>query len=65
MNDVQVVAYPKPQTPIEALLESFGGQGESIFAGTPLEDVETAFSGWTEAQSGKMYARIPYEIIVK
>ena len=65
VNDVQVVAYPKPQTPIEALLESFGGQGESIFSGTPLEDVETAFSGWTEAQSGKMYARIPYEIIVK
>ncbi len=65
VNDVQVVAYPKPQTPIEALLESFGGQGESVFAGTPLEDVETAFSGWTEAQSGKMYARIPYEIIVK
>lgn len=64
VNDVQVVAYPKPQTPIEALLESFG-QGESVFAGTPLEDVETAFSGWTEAQSGKMYARIPYEIIVK
>lgn len=65
VNEVQVVAYPKPQTPIEALLESFGGQGESVFAGTPLEDVETAFSGWTEAQSGKMYARIPYEIIVK
>lgn len=65
VNDVQVVAYPKPQTPIEALLESFGGKGESVFAGTPLEDVETAFSGWTEAQSGKMYARIPYEIIVK
>ena len=64
VNDVQVVAYPKPQTAIEALLESFG-QGESVFAGTPLEDVETAFSGWTEAQSGKMYARIPYEIIVK
>lgn len=65
VNDVQIVAYPKPQTPIEALLESFGGKGESVFAGTPLEDVETAFSGWTEAQSGKMYARIPYEIIVK
>ena len=64
VNDVQVVAYPKPQTAIEALLEALG-QGESVFAGTPLEDVETAFSGWTEAQSGKMYARIPYEIIVK
>lgn len=64
VNDVQVVAYPKPQTTLEALLESFG-QGESVFAGTPLEDVETAFAGWTEAQSGKMYARIPYEIIVK
>ena len=65
VNDVQVVAYPKPQTPLEALLESFGGQCESVFSGTPLEDVESAFAGWTEAQSGKMYARIPYEIIVK
>lgn len=65
VNDVQVVAYPKPQTPLESLLESFGGQGESVFSGTPLEDVESAFAGWTEAQSGKMYARIPYEIIVK
>lgn len=65
VNDVQVVAYPKPQTPLESLLESFRGQGESVFSGTPLEDVESAFAGWTEAQSGKMYARIPYEIIVK
>ena len=65
MNDVQVVGYPKPLTTLEALLESFGGAGESVFAGTPLESVEKAFIGWTEAESGKAYARLPYEIIIR
>ena len=65
VNDVQVVGYPKPLTTLEALLESFGGAGESVFAGTPLESVEKAFIGWTEAESGKAYARLPYEIIIR
>ena len=65
VKDVQVVGYPKPLTTLEALLESFGGAGESVFAGTPLESVEKAFIGWTEAESGKAYARLPYEIIIR
>ena len=65
VNDVQVAGYPKPLTTLEALLESFGGAGESVFAGTPLESVEKAFIGWTEAESGKAYARLPYEIIIR
>lgn len=63
-DDVQVVAYPKPQTPVEAILESISGT-ESVFAGTPLEAVETAFADWTAAESGKVYARMPYEITIR
>lgn len=61
VSDVQIAAYPKPQTTLEMLLEAFGGT-ESVFAGTPLESVEKAFLGWNASQAGKVYARIPYEI---
>lgn len=65
VSDVQVVAYPKPLTTLEIILESFGGTGASVFAGTPLENVEKTFSGWSESESGKVYARLPYEIIIR
>ena len=64
VEDVQIAAYPKPQTTLEMLLEAFGGT-ESAFAGTPLESVEQAFLGWDASQAGKVYARIPYEIVVR
>ena len=63
VSDVQIAAYPKPLTTLEMLLESFGGK--SAFAGTPLESIEQAFLGWDASQTGKAYARIPYEIIVR
>ena len=63
VSDVQVVAYPKPKTTIETILESFGGD-QYAFTGTPLESVEKAFRGWNASQSGKVYARIPYEISI-
>ena len=63
VSDVQIAAYPKPQTTLEMLLESFGGK--SAFAGTPLESVEQAFLSWDASQAGKVYARIPYEIVVR
>ena len=63
ISDVQIAAYPKPQTTLEMLLEAFGGT-ESIFAGTPLESVEKAFLGWDASEAGKVYARIPYEISI-
>lgn len=49
IDDVQVVAYPKPQTTLEALMESLGAK-ESTF-----ESMAT----------GKPYARIPYEIHIR
>ena len=64
VDEVQIAAYPKPQTTLEMLLEAFGGT-ESAFAGTPLESVEQAFLGWDASQAGKVYARIPYEIVVR
>ena len=41
------------------------GKSAEVFAGTPLESVEKAFKGWSETQSGQVYARIPYEIEIK
>lgn len=64
LNDVQILEYPKPQTSVEMLLEMFGN-GESVFAGTPFENVENAFRGWNESQAGKVYARMPYEITIR
>ena len=61
VSDVQVVAYPKPKTALETILESFGGE-QYAFTGTALESVEKAFRGWDASQSGIVYARIPYEI---
>jgi hypothetical protein len=64
LNEVKVEAYPRPLTTVELLLESLNGSTE-VFAGTPFEGVETAFRNWKENQSGKAYARIPYEITIK
>ena len=64
-RDVQVVEYPKPLTTIEMLLEELGGSKKSVFAGTALESIEEAFRNCSEAEAGKAYARIPYEIILK
>ena len=64
IQDVKVEAYPKPLTTVEVLLESLNGSTE-VFTGTPLEGVETAFRNWKQSQSGKAYARIPYEITIK
>ena len=64
LNDVQITAYPKPLTTMELLLESFGG-GESVFAGTAFEGIETAFKNWSSSESGKVYARLPYEFSIR
>ena len=51
LNDVQVAEYPKPQTALEAIMESLMG-GKNIFAELPFE-------------RGKVYARIPYDITIE
>lgn len=64
-GDVQIVEYPKPQSTLELLLESFGGSTPSVFGGTPLENVETAFRSWNISESGQTFARMPYELIIR
>ncbi|MBQ3614160.1 MAG: signal peptide peptidase SppA [Bacteroidales bacterium] len=64
VSQVHIAEYPKPLTTIEMLMESFGA-GESVFAGSSLENVEKAFKGWTSSESGKVYARMPYEISIR
>ena len=61
----QIVEYPKPMTTMEILMESLGGSSASAFEGTPLENVEKAFSDWKADESGKVYARLPYEISIR
>lgn len=62
----QIAEYPKPLTTVEMLLESLGKKGgASVFAGTPLENVEKAFCSWNAEDSGKVYARMPYEITLE
>ena len=65
LDDIQIAEYPKPLTALETILESFGGTGESVFAGTALESVETAFRNWNASESGKVYARMPYELAIR
>ena len=64
LEDVKIESYPKPLTTMELLLETLNGSSE-VFAGTPLEGIETAFRNWKDTQSGKVYARIPYEITIQ
>ena len=62
--DVQIVEYPKPMNTMEVLLEELLGTEASIFRNTPLENVENAFRNISTTETGKAYARIPYEIVL-
>ena len=64
VQDVQVVGYPKPQTTVEALLESITGES-NVFAGTAFEGIGEAFGEFGKHDIGKAYARMPYVITVR
>ena len=64
VQDVQVVGYPKPQTAMEALLESLTGETNAL-AGTAFEGIADAFQEFGKQTSGKAYARMPYVITVE
>ena len=67
VEEVEVVGYPKPLTGLELLMESFVGsqQEQNILAGTPFKSVGTAFGNWNASETGKVYARMPHEIIIR
>ena len=66
VEDVNIVGYPKPMTKVEMLLETLdGSKDKNILARTPFKAIGEAFGNWTEAQTGKVYARMPYEMIIQ
>lgn len=64
IGNIQIVEYPKPQTTLEMLNSRLGGEG-LIEIPNSLKGISTAFKDWSESQSGKVYARIPYAIEIK
>ena len=67
LSDWNIAEYPTPLTAMEMLVKTLGGSSAaaSVFSGTPLEDVEKAFADWNSSQSGKVYARLPYELVIR
>ena len=69
LKNWNVVAYPKPLTTLEQLMDMLGNKpsGEEILAGTPLAPAARALTDWAEALRGGersvMVARLPYDII--
>ena len=66
INDVEVIGYPKPLTSVELLLESLSKPTEqNILAGTPFKGIGEAFSNWKASATSKIYARLPYEYVIR
>lgn len=64
VKDVQIVEYPKPQSTMDILLESLT-EDKNVFSGTALEDVAEAFIGAKDDLNGKVYARMPFDMVVQ
>ena len=63
-----VSAYPKPKTMVEQILSSVGQQvspDNDVLAKTPFKSVGKAFRNWTWESSEHVYARMPYEIVIR
>ena len=65
LSNFQFEEFPKPLTTIEMLMESLNPQSPSILADTPFENIEAAFTTVNATETGKTYARMPYEYIIR
>ena len=69
LKNWNIVAYPKPQTTMEQMMDMLGNKpsGEEIFSGTVLEPAAKALINWADGlkdgQRSVMVARMPYEIV--
>ena len=68
----RVMAYPKPATQMEMIMEMLGKGGTAkanIFKGTPLEGAADAalrwIGNWQDNPDNYLFARIPYDIFIK
>ena len=65
-DNFYIASYPAPQNPLESLLSVFDSANKPlIFEGTPFEALERAFAPLKSAESGRIYARLPYEFVIK
>ena len=66
VEDVSIEGYPKPLTGLELLVESLENrQEQNILSGTPFKGIGEAFSKWNISESGKAYARMPFDYIIR
>ena len=65
LSNFQIEEHPKPLTTLEMLLESLNTKSPSVLADTPFENIEAAFSTVNATETGKTYARMPYEYIIR
>ena len=72
LSNWRIMSYPKPMTQMEMLMESLGKGNTAkanIFKGTPLEGPATTALRWVENWQKHpdtyLFARIPYDIIIK
>ena len=63
----KVIGYPKPLTPIEQFMVAMGGTQEepSILAGTGFETLARTFGDLTKADPSRVYARMPYDLVIR
>ena len=68
----RIMEYPKPQTQMEMIMEMMGKKTAAkanIFKDTPLEDAAASAikwaENWKEHPDSYLFARIPYDIIIK
>ena len=66
-DQYRVVSYPKPLTFAEQLMVSMGQTLEepSILSDTPFKSLEGAVKKITASQPTEVYARMPYDIVLK
>lgn len=66
LSRFQIVEYPRPQTNLEMIMEMLGTSGSvKVFADTPFENIEKAFCNFKTDEYGKIWARMPYEVILQ
>ena len=63
---VRTVEYPRQPTTMEMLMNSLQKTRKPvIFTGTPFEGIELAFRNLNVDESGKVFARMPYEYVIR
>ena len=65
VSNIEIAEYPRPLTTLEILLGKLEGGNNNILSDTPFESIGEAFSNWSTSESGKVYARVPYEYVIR